>query len=101
MQNNDTDDLSITMDGPYTFSTALWDLLAYDVTIYNMPFGRGCSVTNGSGFLSGANVANVLIDCAPFPGLLDYNGGGDSYPADGIPDGFIIRDDANGFTGLL
>ncbi|MES9943839.1 MAG: hypothetical protein ABW080_02655 [Candidatus Thiodiazotropha sp.] len=65
LQNNGGDDLSITDSGTFTFTTALNDGEAYSVTVATQPTGQTCTVTNGSGSLSGAAVTDVQISCPP------------------------------------
>ncbi len=65
LQNNNGDDLAIDINGSITFSTPLIDGSTYEVTVKTLPGGqsRSCSVSNGSGTLSGANVTNVRVTC--------------------------------------
>ena len=65
LRNNGGDDLSISGNGSFTFATALTDLSSYSVTVQTQPtnLSQTCTVTNGSGSLSGANVTNVAISC--------------------------------------
>ncbi len=89
MQNNGEDDLQITSDGTFTFSTAIADGSGYNVTVKTQPQGQSCFVTNGTGTISGDNVTNVLADCSNNSGTLDttfgtdgivtYDGGNDDY----------------------
>jgi hypothetical protein len=37
---------------------------SYDVTVQNVPAGRACTVTNGSGLMGASNVTNVAITCS-------------------------------------
>jgi hypothetical protein len=63
LQNNGGDDLSISSNGAFTFSTALSDGTAYHVTVLTPPSGQACSITNASGTISGANVTDVTVTC--------------------------------------
>jgi len=63
LQNNGADTLSIAASGSFTFATALADSSAYMVTVSSQPAGQTCSVTNGSGTISAANVTNVAVSC--------------------------------------
>ena len=63
LQNNGGDDLTITSDGPFVFSTPLADGSAYSVTILTSPVLQNCTVTNGSGTISGADVTDVSVNC--------------------------------------
>jgi len=65
LQNNTADDLAIAGDGGFAFATALPDGNGYDVTVLTQPVGpnQTCTVANGSGTLSGANVTDVGVTC--------------------------------------
>ncbi|MCC6302285.1 MAG: DUF11 domain-containing protein [Gammaproteobacteria bacterium] len=63
LQNNGGDDLNRAADGNFTFATALVDGSAYDVTVLDQPAGQFCTVSNGAGSLSGANVTAVTVEC--------------------------------------
>jgi large repetitive protein len=65
LRNNGGDDLAISNNGPTTFSTALADGAAYDVTVATQPPSptQTCSVANGTGRVAGANVTNVTVSC--------------------------------------
>lgn len=63
LQNNGGDDLTITADESFTFETALADGSAYAVTVSTQPFGQTCTISNGSGTISSANVSNVSVSC--------------------------------------
>lgn len=63
LQNNAGDDLTVGANGSFTFATSLADLSPYRVTVSTQPSGQSCSVSNGSGTISGTNVTNVGVDC--------------------------------------
>lgn len=63
LQNNGADDLVLNADGEFTFATALIDGANYDVTVSSQPAGQECTVSNGAGTISGANVTNIAVDC--------------------------------------
>ena len=65
LQNNGTDDLAVSADGPFAFDTPLEDGSNYEVTVLTQPDNpvQHCMVVNGSGQLSGADVTNVEINC--------------------------------------
>ena len=63
LQNNAGDDLSVAANGAYTFSTAIADGGAYNVTVSGQPAGQTCTVSNGNGTIASANVANVDVSC--------------------------------------
>ncbi|MCG8383428.1 MAG: FG-GAP repeat protein, partial [Gammaproteobacteria bacterium] len=66
LQNNAGDDLTISADGSFTFATALTDGSTYNVTVSTQPSNpsQTCTVTSDTDTINGANVTNVLIDCA-------------------------------------
>ncbi len=63
LQNNNTDDSTLTDNGDFIFSMALDDLTTYEVTVLDQPEGQFCSVTNASGTLAGSDVDDVAVDC--------------------------------------
>ena len=63
LQNNAADSLDIFANGTFTFATEVGDGAAYDVTVGTQPAGQICSVTNGSGIVSGADVSDVSVNC--------------------------------------
>ena len=63
LRNNGGDDLSVSVNGPFGFATKLADGSAYSVTVKSNPSGQTCTVSNGSGTVSGANVTNVAVNC--------------------------------------
>jgi hypothetical protein len=67
LRNNGGDDLKLFGDGSYPFATALANGASYGVTVSSQPSGpdQSCTVTNGSGTISGSDVGNVTIAC-PF-----------------------------------
>ena len=64
LQNNGGDSLVIGANGAFTFATGLLDTAAYNVTVSSQPAGQTCTITNGSGNISAANVTNVTVTCA-------------------------------------
>jgi hypothetical protein len=62
LQNNGGDNLAISSDGPFTFSTALKKGKGYNVTVLTQPSGQTCTVANGTGTVS-RNVTDVRVDC--------------------------------------
>lgn len=69
-------------DGPFAFTTLYSDGLPYEVHVTTQPTNpdQVCSVTNGAGNISGADITNVVVDCvtqAPVSGLdPGYGNGG-------------------------
>jgi len=67
LQNNGGDDLTVTSDGPFTFSTPLQNSDPYQVTVKTQPPGQTCTVVNGSGAIAGADVTTVAVTCVNIP----------------------------------
>ncbi len=63
LQNNYGNNLIITSDGSFVFTTALADGSNYNVTILTHPAEQSCTVSNGSGTITEANVTNVTVRC--------------------------------------
>ncbi len=62
LQDDNTDNLTVSSDGSFTFSTAITAGSAYSVTVLTQPAAQYCSVTSGSGIVT-ADVTNVQIAC--------------------------------------
>jgi photosystem II stability/assembly factor-like uncharacterized protein len=69
LQNNGGDNLAVPGDGSFTFATALADGANYNVTVLTQPSNpaQTCSVSNGSGTVSGADVTDVQVSCSTIP----------------------------------
>src|SRR6266571_3316425 len=93
LQNNGGDNLAVSANGTFTFSTAIASGAAYSVTVLTQPTNpsQSCTVTNGSGTVGSANVTNVAVSCVTNTftiggtvsglsgtGLVLRNNGGDS-----------------------
>ncbi len=63
---NGTENLPVTANGAFTFSSALASGTAYDVTVRTEPSdpSQTCTVLNGSGTVGGADVTSVAVTCA-------------------------------------
>jgi 6-phosphogluconolactonase (cycloisomerase 2 family) len=74
LQDNGTDNLSITSSGPFTFATALASGKAYAVTVATQPTSpsQTCTVANGTGTTGSSNVTNVAITCSAAVGNFAY-----------------------------
>jgi hypothetical protein len=64
LENNGDDALTLNADGPFTFSNALPPGSSYLVTVQSQPATQTCTVTNGSGTITNANVTNVTVNCS-------------------------------------
>ena len=59
--------VSVNADGPFTFATPVAFQAAYDVGLAAVPTDKECTIENGTGVMGAADVANVLVTCAPRP----------------------------------
>ena len=86
LQNNGTDDLPITVDGPFTFVTPLLPGGLYSVTVFSNPNNpsQTCSVTNGNGTVPTEAVTNVTVTCGepPVSDISKVAAEGDTLPDD-------------------
>src|SRR6266581_4313909 len=66
LQNNGGDNLAVSANGTFTFSTAIVSGAAYSVAVLTQPTNpsQSCTVTNGSGTVGSTNVTNVAVSCA-------------------------------------
>jgi Pentaxin family. len=64
LQNNGGDNLNISANGSFIFSTPLNNSVGYAVTVLTNTSGQTCAVANGSGIISAANVNNISVSCA-------------------------------------
>lgn len=76
LRNNGGDDRTLTTNGGFVFATTLADGSLYNVTIAGQPAGQTCSISNGSGMVSGANTTNIGITCTINPGATTWTIGG-------------------------
>lgn len=63
LQNNGSDDLTITQDGGFQFATRLDDGARYSVTVKSQPQAQDCSVSHGSGSIAGSDATDVAVRC--------------------------------------
>jgi NHL repeat len=65
LQVNGGDNLSVSANGPFTFTAGLKSGAAYTVTVLTQPSNPGqiCSVTNGSSTVAAANITTVAVTC--------------------------------------
>jgi uncharacterized repeat protein (TIGR03803 family) len=85
--NNETDALSVSSNGPFTFTLTSSGGGTYSVRIATQPSGQVCTVTNGSGVIAHASITSVNVACATGPEatLYAFSGGTDgSYPDSGL-----------------
>ena len=63
LENNLADVVSITSDGLFMFVTEVENGGIFDVTVISQPTGQTCTVVNGSGAITNANVSDVTLTC--------------------------------------
>ena len=65
--NNGKDTLTVNANGGFQFPTALASGATYSITVATQPTGETCTVTNGSGTVSAANVTSISVSCSAVP----------------------------------
>jgi len=88
LQNNNGNDLTLSANSGFTFTTPAATGSGYSVTVHTQPAGQTCTVANGAGTVSETNVTGVTVTCSsPFPSLalfagdMDLNGSADGIGA--------------------
>jgi hypothetical protein len=66
LQNNGGNNLTITANGAFTFTTALASGAAFAVTVLTQPSGpvQNCTVTGGTGSVTSAAITSVAVACS-------------------------------------
>ena len=64
LKNNGGNDLSVTADGVFTFTTQIASGSTYAVTVGTPPAGKTCTVTAGSGTVTANAITNVSVACS-------------------------------------
>jgi uncharacterized repeat protein (TIGR03803 family) len=64
MLQNSGGNTAVAANGIFSFSTLATSGTSYAVTVLTQPTGQTCTVTSGSGIVSGANVTSVQVMCA-------------------------------------
>lgn len=83
----------ISGNGNFTFTTAVAEGSTYAVTVGTQPSTQTCTVTSGSGTMSGANVTNVSVTCS----TNKYTVGG---TLSGLSGTVVLQDDAGNNTTI-
>ncbi len=65
LQDNSGDNLTLSINGTFTFATKVADGAGYNVTVKTQPTGpfQTCTVSSGTGTVSGVNVTAVTVAC--------------------------------------
>ena len=64
LQNNGGNNLTVSTNGSFTFTTPVNYGGSYVVTVLTQPTGQTCTVSSGSGSNVTANVTGVVVNCA-------------------------------------
>jgi hypothetical protein len=64
LQDNRGNDLSLSANSGFAFTTAMATGSNYSVTVRTQPAGQTCAIANGTGTVSGINVTDVSVTCA-------------------------------------
>lgn len=89
LQDNGGDNLTVSAIGTFTFATPVSNSNTYSIAVLTQPTGQTCSVSTGTGTVSGSNVANVAVVCA----TNTYSVGG---TVSGLTGGSLVLQDNNG-----
>jgi hypothetical protein len=69
LKNNGGDSLTIIGNGPFAFATSEPSGSSYAVTIGTSPPGEKCTIKNGSGVVTRANITDLDVLCGQDPGI--------------------------------
>jgi len=80
LQNNGGDDLAVSANGGFSFPTAVLSGSTYNVTVLTPPSEQSCTVSNGSGTVSGGDISDVAVVCRTWNGaaLIEHDDAGDA-----------------------
>lgn len=86
LQNNGGDNIEITANGEFIFSTMFLDGGTYNVTVLTQPNSQPCRVNNGSGTINGGDATDVVVICSALPVAIAAGG---SHTIELKPDGTV------------
>src|SRR5208282_1069634 len=77
LQNNGSDNLTVTASGAFTFATPLTTGDSYNISVLTQPStpNQTCVVTNASGTVALGNITGISVTCADKTALTDTIGG--------------------------
>jgi sugar lactone lactonase YvrE len=80
LQDNGSDALSVSANGTFVFTTSIASGATFNATVQAQPAGpiQVCAVTNATGAVGSANIANIEVSCGPI-GLLAGALGGSGF----------------------
>jgi hypothetical protein len=64
LQDNLGDNLSLSANGTFNFTTKVANGSPYSVTVLTQPAGQLCTVSTGAGTVSNSNITNVSVACS-------------------------------------
>jgi hypothetical protein len=64
LQDNGANNLTLTANGAFTFTTSIAAGGPYAVSVLTQPSGQTCAISDGSGTVGSANVTDVAVTCA-------------------------------------
>ena len=70
LQDNGGNNLPVSANGGFIFTTAIASGGAYEVTVLTQPSMQSCMVTNNQGTVTSANIVGVQVACAYVGGIL-------------------------------
>jgi uncharacterized repeat protein (TIGR03803 family) len=92
LSNNGGDDITLSANGSFKFSTSIATGSTYQVAVATQPASQQCIVTNGAGTVANSNVSDVLVQCPSLAVLHDFAGGTDG---EGPVGGLVLASDGN------
>jgi hypothetical protein len=63
VNNNGSDTLTVSSNGPFAFATKLATGTPYAVTVTTQPVGQTCTITAGGGTVAEADITGVRANC--------------------------------------
>jgi hypothetical protein len=63
LQKNSTNDLTLSANGSFSFTTSVDSGSAYAVTVLTQPIDQSCVVSSGSGTVAASDISNVAVNC--------------------------------------
>ncbi len=63
LQNNSSEQLSVSANGSYQFPTAQLEGSSYSVTVHTQPSGYSCSVSSNTGTVAQQNITTITVNC--------------------------------------